>query len=231
MTTVKEIHDDFYGAEERLFVEAVILTQNPQFDKLKYASRFEKIGFTSAKAVKEAKELEEKQNVASEMIANIEYFRVHYPNNKFITEPEVKKLCEKYGLLMGNSSTYIGDIPEKNLIEIEKFKLREEDFAIDFFRYTLGVDPFNISGDHLGFIRFWREAELNPPTHKVEKEKPAFKICAPKEDFETWGFEVKDGFNLVWDPVVLQPVKGGFLIVTAWGNEASDEIIVNQNNN
>ena len=33
------------------------------------------------------------------------------------------------------------------------------------------------------------------------------------------------------DPVVLQPVKGGYLIITAWGDEASDEIVVNQKMN
>ena len=33
------------------------------------------------------------------------------------------------------------------------------------------------------------------------------------------------------DPVVLQPVCGGYLIVCAWGDEASDEIVVNQQMN
>ena len=33
------------------------------------------------------------------------------------------------------------------------------------------------------------------------------------------------------DPVVLKEVKGGFLIVTAWGDEASDPNVVNEINN
>ena len=37
------------------------------------------------------------------------------------------------------------------------------------------------------------------------------------------------------DPVVLQPVMFNktkyYLIVTAWGDEASDELVVNQNHN
>ncbi len=32
---------------------------------------------------------------------------------------------------------------------------------------------------------------------------------------------------VVPDPVILQPVKGGYLIVTAWGDEASDPDIIN----
>jgi len=34
--------------------------------------------------------------------------------------------------------------------------------------------------------------------------------------------------HVLADPVVLQPVKGGYLIITAWGDEASDELVVNQ---
>lgn len=62
-------------------------------------------------------------------------------------------------------------------------------------------------------------------------------ICAPAKDFDLKGLK-KNKYSFrssthieVPDPVVLQPVKGGYLIVTAWGDEASDEIIVNQINN
>ena len=37
--------------------------------------------------------------------------------------------------------------------------------------------------------------------------------------------------NEIPDPVVLQEVRGGYLIITAWGDEASDPLIVNKNNN
>jgi len=33
------------------------------------------------------------------------------------------------------------------------------------------------------------------------------------------------------DPVVLQPVKDGYLIVTSWGGESEDPIIINPKNN
>jgi hypothetical protein len=33
------------------------------------------------------------------------------------------------------------------------------------------------------------------------------------------------------DPIVLQPVDGGYLVVTAWGDEASDPLVVNANRN
>jgi hypothetical protein len=46
------------------------------------------------------------------------------------------------------------------------------------------------------------------------------------------GLELKEGYKLekkhIPDPVVLQPVKNGYLILTAWGNESEDELVVNQ---
>lgn len=57
----------------------------------------------------------------------------------------------------------------------------------------------------------------------------SLQICAPIKDMDTTGMEL-DGYNLkkhIPDPVVLQPVTGGYLIITAWGDEASDELVVN----
>jgi len=62
-------------------------------------------------------------------------------------------------------------------------------------------------------------------------------ICAPKKDMDLKGLKKLglffQSFTTVTfpDPVVLQPVKGGFLIVTAWGDEASDELVINSINN
>lgn len=63
-----------------------------------------------------------------------------------------------------------------------------------------------------------------------------FQICAPVKDMDISGLELVEGYKLqrkieIPDPVVLQPVKGGYLIVTAWGDEASDPLVVNENFN
>jgi len=79
--------------------------------------------------------------------------------------------------------------------------------------------------------------ELQELQRKVGKIAP-LEIAAPLKDFDTSGMEVND-FKLskieVPDPVVLHPVmfKGvkHYLIVTCWGLEATDELVVNQRNN
>lgn len=61
------------------------------------------------------------------------------------------------------------------------------------------------------------------------------KICAPIKDMDLTGLSIKDGYKVhkvhIPDPIVLQPVKGGYLILAAWGDEASDPIVVNEINN
>ena len=58
-------------------------------------------------------------------------------------------------------------------------------------------------------------------------------ICAPLKDMEVKSNQKVKGYKImdIPDPVVLQPVRGGYLIVCAWGDEASDEIVVNQQMN
>lgn len=75
---------------------------------------------------------------------------------------------------------------------------------------------------------------LGTPMVSARKiDQSGFSICAPIKDMDMTGMEVKN-YRVVKhipDPVVLKRVNGGFLIVTAWGNEASDEIVVNAINN
>lgn len=64
-------------------------------------------------------------------------------------------------------------------------------------------------------------------------EKASLEIVGNKDDFDMRGMEAVD-YELkdIPDPIVLQPVfhNGAkhYLIVTAWGEEASDSKVVNQ---
>lgn len=287
--TAKEIHADFYGAEERLFVEAIGMTRGLFTLKPEKAARLQRIGFGKAKPIKDAEDYHKKRGVSEKLIAAIEYFRTYYPHYKFITEEEVKKLCAKYKLLLGDASNFTADMPEKNLQDIEAFKLRKEDWRekspFGFFSYMIPQRSVNFDefagwqeptrqerasdigllfqktrrsghsrayedylemylqqkdmlskslgiSEYVGGVDPYKKEDKKS---KKEYEQPAFKICAPKEDFDTRGYEVVDGYKLIYDPIVLQPVSKdgieGYLIVTAWGDEATDEIVVNQINN
>jgi len=88
-------------------------------------------------------------------------------------------------------------------------------------------------------------AQISSMPTPSQKPEDIFKDClmeiaAPSTDFNTEGMEAKDSklVNMaieVPDPVVLAPVfhngQKHYLVVTAWGLEASDELVVNQKMN
>ena len=80
-------------------------------------------------------------------------------------------------------------------------------------------DSKNIFGlAYLGNIRF-------------TTSKGGLQICAPLSEMDMSDKTIKDGYKVVKnppkDPIVLHPVDGGYLIVCAWGDEASDKLITN----
>lgn len=90
---------------------------------------------------------------------------------------------------------------------------------------------------HFFEIDLYRQINANARGRSVDMLCP-LEIAAPAKDFDTNGMEVKD-FKLskieIPDPVVLKPVifnhQKHYLIVTAWGLESQDELVVNERNN
>lgn len=253
--TIQKIHKEFDTASEKALAEAKQIVAAPATIDTAKIERFQKLGFTSGKPIKDAEEGFNKTHGAFKLIAAIEYFKSHYPFQKFITEKQIEIICKKYGLLYGDASQYSGDIPEKNLSEIEAFKLRDEDHYREEVMFEgfvnamrNAVHEFHVrlhprvimqpNGDAM--IEARTQFEVNPFDDdykvKAKKEKPPFKICAPKKDFVIEaGYEIKKGYKLIYDPIVIQPVKYkdivGGLIVSKWGLEGADQSLVNEKEN
>lgn len=232
MYTVDQIHADFDSAQERLVAEATRIVNKKPVDLIEKGERLKSIGFTSAKPVSISEVVLSRIAQSKEFLSNLSDYQVRYPDYKFITDSEVERLCKKYGLVFGPANKYIGDIPEKNIREIESFRLLEEDYIVkdETFTFTTYVGSIFHSGrwadtDPRPNIDFGVTYEKSP-----EKIKPDFKIVAPKKDFDTSNMTLK-GYVLeenLPDPIVLQPVKGGYLIVSKWGIEGNDESLTNE---
>lgn len=240
--TIEAIHNEFDSATERLLAEAKTIIEKPITDK---GERMAKIGFGSTAEAKEALVIKSEKQAAANLAHRIMDYSVRYPNNKFITEQEVKKICEKYSLVFGESKDYIGDIPDENLLEIEAFALKEEDkfkSRIGWYRahYGFGRQTLWVRGVEGGEDCYYGALTVNNEFKRYPKseegfhsESPAFKICASVKDFDMTGRELQ-GYKVkesIPDPIVLQPVSDGYLIVSKWGLEASDPIAVNQSHN
>lgn len=145
-------------------------------------------------------------------------YLVFYPNNKFISWSQARDICKKYGLELTGVENYTGTIPEKNLREIEQFNLREKDAYYDDFEEISKREYDKLPEEERSYATTGADHHICG-YYKAVKRRYGFCICAPKKDIS------------IPDAVVLQTVEDGYLIVTAWGDEAADEIVVNEKMN
>lgn len=220
----QQIYKDVYSAEELLLEEANrILSKPSEYDEERYnrLKQMNVLGFSNAAEVVEFKEIEDKRRNHEYTKNKIEYYKQHYPLNKFINEDSVKTICKKYGLLLTEARDYIAEIPEKNQNEIIAFRVIRKDHR---YPYEVYSNRWMVSM----FVRDCYTAELNRDEKIVGQD---LLIIAPEHKLNTRG-KIKDGHVLkIKDPIVLQPVEGGYLIVSSWGLEAADSIVLNPINN
>ncbi len=244
--TVANIHRDFDEATQRLLNNANdILNKEIDIEKGKSLSA---VGFKSVPSAIDASTIHEIKNKSKSVLESVLYFQQHYPNNKFITEDVVQDICKKYGLLFSDSSKFISEIPDKNAKEICDFKLRDEDKII-----LTGMTEKRKSDHHEYEVNLWVNNDFDIKIysysfdydrHQYVTEKDfsvgatkyhvyPFKVVASLKDFDTTNMRITAGYKLenIPDPVVLQPVKGGYLIVSKWGLEANDPLLTNEKHN
>ncbi len=236
-TIVEEIHETFFTEVDKLLEDAKIAKSldTDKQDLIDKCKKLKSLGFNNTKEVKEAEAeisrldiLKKENETKKEIVEAINYFGFTYPNYKFITEDSVKKICKKYGLVYGSVSKYIGTVPDKNLKHIQEFKIKDVDKAYGKRFYRHGDTDII---DFQEYSIYKKDIDWSTGTIPM-------RIAAVAKDFDMTNselkeFEIKD--IVKEDPIVLQPVmfksKQYYLIVTAWGPEASDEIVVNQKMN
>ena len=227
---ILEIHKSYDTSVDRLLAEAKEILANCQTEDIKKGERLLKLGFINSTKAKQSEETLRKKKEVEAKAKLIEYYKFHYPNQKFITREQVAEINKKYGLVCVTADCYKMDIPEKNLREIEAFKLKEGDevycVSINSWKYSHALN-FQVKGE---FTIVDKDADIHV------NEEPFYISCPPSEAIIKKGYSVReDGFVLkdeeIKDPIVLKPVNGGFLIVSKWGLEASDEIVINERMN
>jgi hypothetical protein len=252
---IERVHDEFNTAGEKLYQEALLIINSTKILNEEKTKRLIALGFKSTKEVTEAEDVMKKKKLNEEMVEIINYYRIKYPLNKFITKEQVEQICEKYGLIYSEVYNYIGFVPEENLNRIEAFKLDDEDVPLTrsfggLFGLSLN-EKMSRSETREYYEQKKREVDrreealrdgdyaamVQPQLQSYYRfsESRTLLIAAPAKGFKiTNRHEVKN-FKLflkpVPDPVVLASVIGGYLIVTAWGDEASDPLVQNEINN
>jgi len=279
---VLEIHHEFFTAADNLVKQANEIIDKAKQKDINKIKRLESLGFKQAEEVTEAKPIIKAAELSEGQLQLLKYYQFAYPLNKFITEEQVKEICFKYNLICGDVGRFKGFVPDKNLKEVENFKLKKEDdtnpeigefyiimqdwsllnvkdlpqsgytyvqsdldFWINyveksnycFFGSSVTSPLSNIPG--WGILFQYRENNIDESDIKkaIKRNQKSLQICTPVKDMDMTNMSVEDGYKMkrvykdIPDPVVLQPVKGGYLILTAWGDEASDPIVLNEINN
>lgn len=234
---VQKIHTEFNTASESALKEAesIINGSEPLLSK---ASLLEKVGFSNSICVKKAAHIKMSKSIADLIL----YYRVKYPNNKFITEQQVLLINKKYNLVCcAPIDRYKGFVPAVKLEVIHSFNVNSLDkkpnvIIVKNFKYKLSQGELIKE-----FKKLYPDNKVPETEYKVftsyvkikgeslyidtynEINNDTLFICAPKKDMDLKGLsKIGSIFQSVTsvtvpDPIVLQPVKGGFLIVAAWG--------------
>lgn len=250
---VDEIHNEFFLAGDKILEEAKGILDDAANKSIEKSRRLSALGFTKTNEVVIANNLINTKELA-ELVS---YYQLNYPKYKFITENQVQEICKKYSLVCGKIGLYKGFVPEDKLSIIEQVDIKKEDadlielvntcvthISIGYYKRSsiTAKQQYLITGGEVAVKEPIMEdikrraisLGIKESDIYIERrnggEPVSFKICAPLKDMDTTGMELK-GYRLeehIPDPVVLRPVQGGYLIVCAWGDEASDEIVVNQ---
>lgn len=250
---IEEIHESFFTEVDKLLADAKI-AKSLDTDKqglIDKCARLKSLGFTNTKEVKEAQteiyrlyELKKENEIKKTLMEAIQYFSFKYPNYKFITEESVKKICQKYGLIYGEIRNYLGTVPDKNLAQMEQFKIDEIDELFFYEEMFWGFGGLRSMGrkyiTRIEYDSYHQKRQEGHPDYRlsVTCAIAPLEIAAPIKDFNMEGMEIKD-FKIskieIHDPVVLKPVifkkEKFYLIVTAWGIEASDANVINEKMN
>lgn len=240
---IAEIHNTFYNAGDKLLAEANQILNTVGEVRIEKAKRLKSLGFVNSVDVQEW----EKVKVTDYIAKTINEYNMIYPNNKFITEEQVELICKKYNLMCAPISFYKGFVPESKVSDIERFmihRVHRRDLACKNIKFMY---EYTQQEEKSALKKKYKDGIYPVPVNsyiediRIESydliDNQSMMICAPKKDFNLkWYQKMTRFFQSVKrveipDPVVLQPCKGGYLIVTAWGDEASDEIVVNQNHN
>lgn len=165
------------------------------------------------------------------VLGGVELYKGFVPEDKLdeIERFKIKKEDEAYMTVIDQNDNVIGYIPEKDLHEgwVRYFKTHPDDSY--FFITESGGAAVNYSRPVPHYEKY-----KHLPFVKALHQPAALQICAPLKDMDMTGKTIEQGYkiaNVDKDPIVLHPVNGGYLIVTAWGDEASDPVVVNSINN
>ena len=222
---IQEIHHHVDMSSEKALAEAMAILESNTSKAVEKGERLIRFGFHSTKESIEYREYHESIKAAKKRKELIRLYSEKFPTHKFILEDQANIVLEKYNLYIGGVDLFNGFVPQRNLQEIEKF--------VSY--YDLNEYFVSSNGAYSNWLPITKDeyekgVRTNPDRYCTYSN--TLYIMAPENQFTYRpGQARKQGRHIIDDPIVLHWVDGGYIIITAWGDEASDPIIVNEKNN
>ena len=226
--SVQEIHDEFDNACDAFLAQVKEVLKETSESEVENANSLKKLGFRKASNVKKYNNLIETTKDAEIAKSYIVDYGTRY-NEKFITEKMVEIICKKYGLVIGETDTFTGEIPNKNAQEIIAFakRFKEKDRRYNHYRDSGWMASAAISVrdymtdqipnyiPHPGSMTYPSEAlakikmQQMEMTRKYEEEKkqrqeekiadPTFMVVGTLDQFDMTGMKVDSQYRIVSD--------------------------------
>lgn len=160
---------------------------------------------------------------------------------KFIIEPQLERICEKYDLYVRSLKFFLGDIPEKNINDLMNFKIDLYDISKDNNEISQFLNS-NLNSNFWNYFEKRRHYVTLDQLAKIVNVSNYLEIAAVKILFSVDAFlqttdriinrkELESKSIVEMDPIILFKTNHGRLIITAWGDESNDELVANQNLN
>ncbi len=172
-----------------------------------------------------------------------QYYAQHYPHAKFLLESQLMLICEDFNLYVRPTRFFMGNIPEKNVRDLMNFRFYLKDLEGIIEVANVPIDESALR--NLNAITWQKLEDLRTSREIQVFNLPLFtsryiSIAAVKELFNERAFgehfgnarlpktaELPPKAQVDSDPLVLLKVRGGYLVITAWGPEANHELAIN----
>lgn len=223
--TFREVHEELEN-------ESLFLHKNHNIKDFKDKADFlSSIGFTNSIATKIYSAISENSRVIQE------YKNKYAGIYKFILKPQLERVCEKYNLYVRDTKFFLGDIPEKNIKDIMNFKICIDDLPIgEEYKHRI-IGQVQVSTNSMLFER--KSPMITIQDFAKFQLAGLIEIASIKSLFSDKAFEksndriigeleIEPKNQVDLDPIVLCRTKHGYLIITAWGDEANDELVLNE---
>lgn len=134
---VQNINKEFYEIANKITEDANNVVEELEEEyKVHYekAQLLKEIGFNNSQLVKDVEAIEKRKKLAQAKSDHLKKMINIYPNYKYISESDLKKIILKYNMIIDETSKFTGYIPTNNLLDIKKFFKEYPDSKFTYVR-------------------------------------------------------------------------------------------------